>query len=269
MPVFFFAISQAPQISWINALLIFIVLHLFVYPASNGYNSYMDQDESSIAGLENPPMATIELFYISMGLDMIGLFLALLINFNFFLCVLTYQLASRAYSFKGIRLKKYPILGFLIVVFSQGVLTYWMVLNGVSNPKLTLESQYVVLAACFFLIGGVYPMTQIYQHAEDHANGDFTISYKLGKRGTFIFTAIMFIISNVFLYIYFEGKNQLTHFLWFQILLQPVIGYFMFWFFKVWKNPLEATYKNTMRLNFIAASFMNLVFIIILILNHI
>jgi hypothetical protein len=33
---------------------IFIILHLLVYPASNGYNSYMDRDETPIGGLKNP-----------------------------------------------------------------------------------------------------------------------------------------------------------------------------------------------------------------------
>src|SRR5437899_2585356 len=41
LPVYLFALSEVPHIRWYPALLAFIVLHLLVYPSSNGYNSYM------------------------------------------------------------------------------------------------------------------------------------------------------------------------------------------------------------------------------------
>ena len=53
MPVFFFSLSQVPEINYAKALLIFIILHFIMYPASNGYNSYMDNDEESIGMLES------------------------------------------------------------------------------------------------------------------------------------------------------------------------------------------------------------------------
>ncbi len=128
MPVFFFALSQVHEINWVNAVICFVALHLFIYPASNGYNSYMDQDETSIGGLENPPKPTKKLFYASILFDTIGLLLALIISFQFFVCVAAYILASRAYSYKGIRLKKLPIAGFLTVVFSREHLPFgWFI----------------------------------------------------------------------------------------------------------------------------------------------
>ena len=54
-----------------------------------------------------------------------------------------------------------------------------------------------VLLACSLQIAGVYPLTQIYQHEQDLADGVTTISYKLGYKGTFIFSAIMFAFCNV------------------------------------------------------------------------
>jgi 1,4-dihydroxy-2-naphthoate octaprenyltransferase len=42
MPVYFFALSQVNIIDIPKALLSFIILHLLIYPASNGYNCYMD-----------------------------------------------------------------------------------------------------------------------------------------------------------------------------------------------------------------------------------
>ncbi len=268
LPVFFFALSQVAEVDWQKAILCFFILHLFIYPASNGYNSFMDQDETSIGGLENPPKPTKQLFYISALFDCIGVSLSLLVNFYFFLSILLYMLASRAYSYKGIRLKKLPILGFLTVVFFQGAFTFWMVTKGISKNSVELDvTMLLVLTACLFLIGGVYPLTQIYQHAADKANGDFTISYKLGIRGTFIFCATMFFISNSFMFFYFVAKHKLEHFVLFQVFLFPVIFYFITWFLKVMKDEKQASYKNTMKMNFIASTCMNLLFIVLLILN--
>jgi 1,4-dihydroxy-2-naphthoate octaprenyltransferase len=270
MPVFFFALSQVHQINWAKALICFFVLHLFIYPASNGYNSYMDQDESSIGGLEHPPKPTKQLFYASILFDLIGLGLSLTIGFYFFISVLAYMLASRAYSFKGIRIKKYPIPGFLIVVFFQGAFTFWMVYSGVSKTPVDLNNSLaLVLAACLFLISGVYPLTQVYQHEADKAAGDITISYKLGIRDTFIFCGAMFAVADGLLYFYFTSVQKVGHFILFQVFLFPVILFFIQWFLKVLKDDRQASFKNTMRMNFIASTCMNLFFITLLILNSI
>src|SRR3984885_10172197 len=77
MPVFFFAVSQASEVVPWRAVLCFFVLHLFIYPASNGYNSYMDNDEGSIGGLKHPPKPTKKLFYLSLIFDAAGLALSL------------------------------------------------------------------------------------------------------------------------------------------------------------------------------------------------
>jgi len=270
MPVFFFALSQVQEIDWGKAIICFLVLHLFIYPASNGYNSYMDQDESSIGGLEHPPKPTKQLFYASILFDIIGLSLSLLMGFYFFISVLAYMLASRAYSYKGTRIKKYPIPGFLIVVFFQGAFTFWMVYSGVSKVAVGLNSTIVlVLAACLFLISGVYPLTQVYQHEADKAAGDITISYKLGIRGTFIFCGLMFAIANALLYFYFSSIQKTAYFILFQAFLLPVVVFFIRWFLKVLKDAKQASFKNTMRMNFIAATCMNLFFTTLLILNNI
>lgn len=52
MPVFWLSLSQVKNIHTGNTIFVFIILHLLVYPASNGYNSYMDKDTSSIGGIK-------------------------------------------------------------------------------------------------------------------------------------------------------------------------------------------------------------------------
>ncbi len=268
MPVFLFALSQVKSIDIKSAIISFIALHLFIYPASNGYNSYMDKDETSIGGLKNPPKPTKNLFYLTALFDITGLALSLMVSIQFFFCVLAYMLASRAYSYKGIRLKKMPVLGFLTVIFFQGGFTFWMIYTAISSNPVEYTSGLVsAMLACSFLIAGVYPLTQVYQHEADLASGDITISYKLGYTGTFVFAGTMFTIASVLLFYYFYSMQQTMHFALFQLFLFPVIVYFIWWFLKVMKDTTYASFQNTMNMNFIASTCMNFCFITILLLN--
>ena len=65
MPVFILALSQAENSILANAVISFLIIHVLVYPASNGYNSYVDKDESPVGGLEKPPQPTKQLFWIT------------------------------------------------------------------------------------------------------------------------------------------------------------------------------------------------------------
>ena len=53
----------------------------------------------------------------------------------------------------------------------------------------------IAMIAASLLIGGFYPLTQIYQHEDDLEDGVKTISYKLGYKGTFIFTGIVYVLA--------------------------------------------------------------------------
>lgn len=270
MPVFLFALSQVALINWQNAALSFVILHLFIYPASNGYNSYMDQDEGSIGGLKHPPKPTRKLFYTSLLFDCIGLLLGLLVSVTFSVCLLAYILASRAYSYKGIRLKKYPYRGFITVILFQGAFTYLMVYHAITSfsfPAI-INTQSFALLACSLLLAGVYPLTQIYQHQEDYKNGDITISYKLGYKGTFIFCLLAFLLSLVCFYCYFDTAGRFSNFLILQVCFIPAVIYFFYWFFKVWRNPVAADFEHTMKMNLIASVCLNICFILMLLTNQ-
>ncbi|MDP1845090.1 MAG: UbiA family prenyltransferase [Sediminibacterium sp.] len=266
MPIYWFALSQVPAINWLNAIIVFIVLHLLVYPASNGYNSYMDRDETAIGGLEKPMQPTRQLFFVTVVLDAVAVLLSLKVSIYFSIGVLLYILVSRAYSYRGIRLKQYPIIGFLTVVIFQGGVTFWLVYHGCSN-ELTIYVPWPAIIAASLLIGGFYPLTQIYQHEADKADGVTTFSYLLGYRGTFIFTAIIYALSFGVLAYWFLSTSQLTGFVLLQLFFIPTLLYFFYWANKVWKNAAAANFKHTMQMNLIASLCTNLAFITILILN--
>ncbi|TAG12463.1 MAG: prenyltransferase, partial [Sphingobacteriia bacterium] len=126
MPVFWFALSLQSTIYWPTVLLLFVVLHLLVYPSSNGYNSYMDRDETSIGGIEKPPPPEKELWMVTIVMDVLAILLASFISFTVAGLLLVYIIFSRLYSYRGVRLKKYPIIGYLTVVLNQGLLVFVM-----------------------------------------------------------------------------------------------------------------------------------------------
>ncbi|MDQ6889892.1 MAG: UbiA family prenyltransferase [Bacteroidota bacterium] len=264
MPVYFFALSQVNDLDWLSAILIFIILHILVYPASNGYNSYMDRDTSPIGGLENPMQPTKQLFYVTVILDVLAIALSFLITSIFAIGIIFYILASRAYSYRKIRLKKFPVAGYLTVIIFQGAVTFFLVYHG-SNQQHTIHVPVIAMIASSLLIGGFYPLTQIYQHEEDLKDGVTTISYKLGYTGTFIFTGIIYALAFCMLGLQFFLNLEWIRFFVLQTFMLPVLVYFFIWFRKVCQNKKEANFKNTMRMNLLASVCTNLGFITLLI----
>lgn len=267
LPVYLFALSQAPVIDVPRAALIFFILHLLVYPSSNGYNSYMDKDESPIGGLSAPLQPTRQLFRISILMDVLALLLSLLVSRVFAVGILLYILASRAYSYRGIRLKKFPVVGFMTVFVCQGALIFFIVYHGVNSP----QSLMVPLVPCIIsslLIGALYPLTQIYQHEEDKNDGVYTISLLVGKRGTFILSILFFLSATFLMYWLFNKKDETNHFYLFLLMLLPVVLFFLFWMIRVWRTNEEANFKNSLRMNVISTLCTTAFFITLIILNH-
>lgn len=267
MPVYWLALTQLVHIHWGRSAIVFIILHLLVYPASNGYNSYMDRDETPIGGLQNPMQPTKQLFYTTVLMDVAAVTASLFISWYFALGIFLYIMASRAYSYRGIRLKQYPFTGYITVIIFQGALTYWLVYHGCSEALYTNASFSGMMAASL-LIGGFYPLTQIYQHKADAADGVETISYKLGYRGTFIFCASVYSVAMAFLGYTFLASLLIVQFFMVLIFFTPILVYFLWWAVKVWKDNSAADFKHTMRMNILASTCTNLGFIIALIMNH-
>ncbi len=267
MPVFWFTISFVDNIDWINAVISFLILHLLVYPSSNGYNSYMDQDTSSIGGIKHPPLPDKELFFITIVMDAIALLLSLTISLNFTYLLLIYILCSRLYSYRRIRLKQYPIIGYLTVILNQGGVIFLMIYHSATHESIQSIPLLGFITACL-LIGGFYPITQIYQHDSDKKDHVTTISMLLGKRGTFIFCGILYVIAFSLLFLYFREHQQLWLFIVLQTFFLPVAVYFLIWALEVWKDPQKADYEHTMKMNWIASTCTSMAFITLLLIQH-
>jgi len=266
MPVHWFALGQVVNPDLKKALLIFIILHLFIYPSSNGFNSYMDRDEGSIGGLKSPLPPTKELLYVSLVMDVIALLLGLFISLYFTMAAAIYILASRAYSARSIRLKKYPLAGYATVIVCQGALVFFMVYHG-SHPMLSLQVPTLGMISASLLIGGFYPITQIYQHEADGKDGVKTISAMLGIRGTFIFCGIIYGIAFAILTYYLLISLEEKEFIILSTCMLPVLVYFIGWALQVWRNPSLADFRNTMRMNIVASSFTSIGFILVFLMQ--
>lgn len=268
LPVFVFALSQARVIHLPEAILVFICWHFFVYPASNGYNSYFDKDKGSIALMEKPPAVDISLYYTSLFFEVAGILIALLVSFEFAVSVFIYGLLSKMYSHPLIRLKRHPLISFLIVFFFQGAFVYWS-----SFAAITDLSFYVHFGLnpafreagliCSFLIGASYPLTQVYQHKEDRERGDRTLSMVLGINGSFWFSAFMFCVAIFLMGNYWDETDRPENYYIFIGCIIPVAVVFVSWFATVLQDKGQASFRNMTRMTFVSAAMMLLYFMII------
>lgn len=258
LPVFLFAVACLPDFEWSRFIVVFGLLHFFLYPASNGYNSYFDKDEESIGGVRVPPKVTRELFYVSWVLDVLAIVIGWFISWKFAAMLLVYGLVSKAYSHPAVRLKNRPIFGWLTAGIFQGYFTFLMVCIGMGYAQMifSISIQWAALLSTLLLFGS-YPMTQIYQHDEDRKRGDITMSLILGIKGTFHFTAICFSVSVALFLLFFKTYFSVQLGWLFLAVLGPVLVFFGYWYLKVRKNPSQANFDNTMRLNLISAICLN------------
>ncbi|WP_026998657.1 UbiA family prenyltransferase [Eisenibacter elegans] len=274
MPVYFFAIAVAAVPRIPEALWAFLILHLLVYPASNGYNSYYDKDEGSIGGLEHPPQVSKQLLYTAQVMDALAIALAIImVDWRFGVGVLIYILVSRAYSYDKIRLKKYPLASWLVIGLFQGAWIILIVAQAVGKYSLSDLLWYsprvtgAAVLSCWMLWAS-YPMTQVYQHDEDARRGDLTISRLLGIRGTFAFVGLGLGLVGLAFVAYFIRYYHWHVALLFVGFMSPLLGYYAYWFRAVIADAAAANYKSAMRFNLLSGLCMNLFFFVLVVWRH-
>ncbi len=263
MPVYLLALATVPNIQPLPAVLSFFILHLLVYPSSNAYNSLQDRDTGPIGGIEKPGEVPSEVGAITLGIDALSVGLSFLISPLFAGCVALYIILSRLYSYRGVRLKKHPIIGYLTVTISQGALVYFAVYTAVSG---LFRAPILGLAASTLLLGAFYPVTQIYQHNQDQQDGVKTLSAMLGVRGTFVYCAALYALAFALLGYWFFTEERLLQFGLLLLLFSPVLFWFLQWATQCFKNPVFADYRHTMRMSWRAAICTNLAFSLLLFL---
>lgn len=264
MPVYWFAFSWECNPDPGKSIAVFVILHLLVFPASNGYNSWFDRDEGSIGGLKSPPPVNPWLFRLVLLFDFLAFGLSFLIGWEFALMVIAYTLVSKAYSWDRIRLKKYPVLSTIVVTIFQGGFTFWTVMVGLGNPVTAIldHHAWVLAVGSSLMLNGSYPLTQVFQHEEDRKRGDQTLSLLLGVRGTFLYAISFFIIGFGVMGLGYFLNHSIGVFLVIMVVCQPILFYFMGWWMQVIKDPGKADYDRVMFMNKLSSIVLSLAFLI-------
>ncbi len=267
LPVFLFSLYTIRVVNFKQPelWLLLIILHVLVYPASNAYNSTQDRDKGSVGLIKDPLPVPKNLLQISVGMDLAALLLSLFLPISTTVLLAVYIGFSRLYSWRKVRLKQYPYIGFLTVFLFQGALIYYTVLSTLSGVIQSFSGATLMAAfTASLFIGSIYPLSQIYQHQQDLEDGVVTISATLGFRNTFLFSGAQFLLATVlFSYSQLQNQHLVELMVWLACQL-PVVLFFMYWFMQVMKNSSAADYRHAMRMNLIAAVAMNLSFLLLL-----
>ncbi|MBK8144415.1 MAG: hypothetical protein IPK62_05120 [Bacteroidetes bacterium] len=114
----------------------------------------------------------------------------------------------------------------------------------------------------------MYPLSQIYQHQQDKEDGVLTISAALGYRNTFLFSGLQFVLASALISFGFLNEENLLAFSLYGICQLPVVTFFLYWFYRVSKDSVQANFKNTMYMNIISAVCMNVCFGFLLLMSY-
>jgi len=164
--------------------LVFLVVHILFYGGSTALNSYYDKDEGPVGGLWNPPKVTRQLWYFAVGLQVLGLVIMFFVSLPLFLLSLVMGAVSTAYSHPVTRLKARPWASLLMVSIFQGMggtTAGWLFVYDDWSSLLALKPLAGLLSAAL-VITGFYPLTQVYQRAEDRRQGVISFAVYAGER---------------------------------------------------------------------------------------
>lgn len=259
MPLFFWALVLTPRPDLWQSVAVFIIFHGLLYPASNGYNSAIDQDTEPIGGLANPPTPPALLAPLTGFMDLLALVWSLYLNLSLGLGVGFLILMSRLYSAPWPRLKQYPLLSFGLVSCLQGAFTFYCISLGLqpSAPNFFQPATLGAAITSSLLVGSAYPLSQIFQHDADAQRGDLTLSRQLGYRGTFLFSEILLLAALGSCYF----SQDMGHALTLTVCMLPALLYLIFWHREVCKDSAQANFNHSFRLNILWALGLNICFL--------
>ncbi len=265
LPLFLFVISQTHDLNWLHTGLFFVILQVLIHPANQlqtaNANMIFSDNKSDISKQGKKLIST------SMSMNSVAVVLSMLIiSLEVGVGVLVYLLLSKLHNNNPIRLRKYAIISILLTMSMQGVLLF--VLTQYATGKLMLITNVFAIQACAFFVGFVYPLTQIHTHTDDLKRGDLTISIRLGLKGTFALSLVMFLIAISFMGLHFYNTRNVFHFYLFLFFLSPVAAYFFWWRKNTRLEPLVANYRFTQLFVMINTICMSLFSLLLIYLNH-
>lgn len=200
------ALAHHPEPDWrevLQVLVCGIVWTVLLNGGTLALNSAFDKDEngSDIGYLDNAPPPPRGLSKTAMNLMVVGLMIALALPWGFLWTYTLCMVLSLLYSVPPLRLKSVPGADLAINMAGYGALNF---MAGAAAPGElfvhdNLGPAIALLALNFaFLFGAFYPMTQIYQMADDAAKGDRTIAVRLGASNVLALSIAAIVMSGIF-----------------------------------------------------------------------
>jgi 1,4-dihydroxy-2-naphthoate octaprenyltransferase len=176
---------------------------VFLYGGANAFNTYYDRDTGPIGGLEHPPPVRRALLPWSVGLQLAGLAAAPLVGRAFTALYGALLLVFTAYSYPAVRLKRHAWVSLAAIGLAQGGVAFaagWVSTrlpgarpDAASSAAAAASAPGDVLAAgapavwgcisAVLIVAALYPLSQIYQTAEDSGRGEETLGVVLGRGG--------------------------------------------------------------------------------------
>ena len=193
-PIYAWGAWRAPGPWTMRTTLGFLLVHLALYPGANAYNSAHDRDEGPIGGLARPPRVPPGLMGGSILLQATGAVLAPIVGWTFALAFGALWGVFTAYSHPRTRWKRSPVTSTIAIVLGQGGLGFLLGWSAVASaPPASSEGLLALTVACAG-VAALYPLTQVYQLAEDAARRDRTLAAVLGPAGVFTWAAAWFLV---------------------------------------------------------------------------
>jgi 4-hydroxybenzoate polyprenyltransferase len=191
-PIYVWGAWRAPG-SWSGRTTLgFLLVHLALYPGANAFNTAYDRDTGPIGGLARPPAVPAGLGRWSTVLQAVGALLAPLVGWVFTVAYLALWAIFTAYSHPRTRWKRSPLVSTAAIVLGQGGLGFLLGWSAVASRPPTSGAGIWALAVACAGVAAMYPLTQVYQLAEDEARRDRTLASLLGPAGVFAWAAAWF-----------------------------------------------------------------------------
>jgi 4-hydroxybenzoate polyprenyltransferase len=178
---FILANGLGPSVTGHRSPVLLLALLIWVIGLNGGtlaINSVFDNDQGDIGYLNAPPKPPRHLLAFSLVLMGAGQAAALLLPAGFQVAYAICFAMSIAYSVPPFRLKAVGGVDWLINMWGFGTLTPYAGWAATGRP---LESAFAIVLIAFCpLFAALYPLTQLYQFAEDQRRGDRTLAIILG-----------------------------------------------------------------------------------------
>ena len=178
-----FSSGTSPSSAWI---LPFLAVHLGLYGGATAYNSFYDRDTGPIGFMKRPRPVPLGVRDAAVALQIGSVLILGWVHPAAGVIAGTMFLMGIAYSHPRWRWKRSTVGGLLAVTLGQGSGAVYLGFYAMGGKGWPGPLTHWVALGAAVMVAGLYPVTQVYQIAEDRARGDITLPVRLGWRRTLL-----------------------------------------------------------------------------------